>query len=67
MIQAGTMRTGSGWTFSVVGVYWINSIKRFLKTIFPGVMATSRPTTNASAPAGGSPLVGLPVRDAEGA
>ena len=28
MIQAGTISTGSGWTVSVVGAYWISSINR---------------------------------------
>jgi len=28
MIQAGTMRTGSGRTVSVAGAYWISSMSR---------------------------------------
>ncbi|MNT49739.1 hypothetical protein D3C72_1866110 [compost metagenome] len=55
MIHAGTMRIGSGWTVSVVGVYWISSIRRFFSTTLPGVTATSRPTTKFSVPAGGLP------------
>ena len=56
MIQAGTMRMGSGCTVSVVGVYWISSIRRFCSTTLPGVMPTSRPTTKFSVPAGGLPV-----------
>ena len=28
MIQAGTIRTGSGRTVAVAGAYWISSIRR---------------------------------------
>jgi hypothetical protein len=28
MIQAGTIRSGSGLTLSVAGAYWISSIRR---------------------------------------
>ena len=36
MIHAGTMSIGSGWTFSVVGAYWISSISRLRNTTLPG-------------------------------
>ena len=56
MIHAGTIRIGSGRTVAVAGAYWINSIRRLRYTTLPGVFATSRPTTKASAPTGRLPL-----------
>lgn len=44
MIQAGTISTGSGCTMSVVGLYWINSIKWVRSTTFPGVAASTSPS-----------------------
>src|ERR1700751_3980010 len=44
MIHAGTIRTGSGRTFGVVGAYWINSISSLRKTILPFAGATDLPT-----------------------
>src|ERR1700756_5127870 len=44
MIHAGTIRTGSGQTFGVVGAYWINSISSLRKTILPFAVATDLPT-----------------------
>src|SRR5271165_750730 len=41
MIQAGTIRIGSGLTCSVAGAYWISSIRRLRKTTSPGVTAKS--------------------------
>ena len=56
MIQAGTIRTGSARTSAVAGAYWISSIRRLRKTTLPGVIATSRPTSKASAPTGFLPV-----------
>ena len=56
MIQAGTIRIGSGCTLSVVGAYWMSSISRLRNTTLPGVVARSLPTTNFSVPTGGRPL-----------
>ncbi len=44
MIQAGTSSTGSANTVSVVGLYWITSIRRLRNTTWPGVTATVSPT-----------------------
>ena len=57
MIQAGTIRIGSGRTLAVAGAYWISSISRLRKTTLPGVTATSRPTTKFSVPTGFLPLM----------
>ena len=46
MIQAGTIRIGSGCTLPVDGEYWINSISSLRKTTLPGEAATVLPTTN---------------------
>ena len=43
MIQAGTIRIGSGRTVSVAGEYCNSSISSLRKTTWPGVMATSLP------------------------
>src|ERR1700730_7695509 len=56
MIQAGTIRIGSGRTLGVVGSYWMSSISRLRNTTLPGVVARSLPTTNFSVPTGGRPL-----------
>ena len=56
MIQAGTIRTGSGCTVSVVGVYWMSSISLLRYTTLPGVVARSLPTLKVSVPTGGRPL-----------
>ncbi len=45
MIQAGTIRIGSGATVEVAGLYWISSISRLRNTTLPGVTATLRPTS----------------------
>ena len=44
MIGADTISTGSGWTASVAGRYWITSISRLRNTTTPLVMATTSPT-----------------------
>ena len=56
MIHAGTISTGSGRTFSVVGAYWISSIRRLRNTTLPGLTATLTPTCQASVPTGFLPL-----------
>ena len=49
------IRIGSADTFAVVGSYWISSMRSLRNTTLPGVTATLRPTSKASAPAGGRP------------
>ena len=61
MIHAGTISTGSGCTVAVVGAYWMSSIRLLRNTTWPGVTATSRPTTKFSAPAGGAPVSVRPM------
>lgn len=51
MTQAGTIRTGSGCTVSVDGLYWINSARWLRATTLPGVMAMPCP---GAMPSGGS-------------
>ena len=54
MIHEGTISTGSAYTSGVVGVYWISSMRWLRNTTFPGVTATSLPTSKPSTPAGAS-------------
>src|SRR2546423_8336075 len=55
MIQAGTISTGSGCTFSVVGVYWISSISSLRNTTLPRDVATVSPTTKSPVVTGPRP------------
>src|SRR5437868_11993156 len=55
MIQAGTIRTGSGCTFSVVGTYWISSISSLRNTTLPRDVATVFPTTKSPVVTGPRP------------
>src|SRR6267142_3014400 len=55
MIQAGTIRTGSGWTLSVDEEYWISSISSLRNTTLPRAVATVSPTTKSRSPPGGLP------------
>ncbi len=48
MIQAGTIRIGSGRTLSVVGAYWMSSMSSLRNTTLPGEVATVSPTTNSA-------------------
>jgi hypothetical protein len=41
-------RTGTACTVSVIGAYWISWKMSFWKITLPGVVAMSRPTSNAS-------------------
>ena len=43
------MSRGREWTRSVVGVYWISSMRSLRKTTLPGVMARFLPTAKAEA------------------
>ena len=55
MIQAGTIRMGSGYTFSVVGSYWISSISSLRNTTLPRDVATVSPTTKSPVVTGPRP------------
>ena len=50
MIQADTIRIGSGRTVPVVGAYWISSIRLFRDTTLPGLVARLRLTSNGCGP-----------------
>src|SRR6516164_7950454 len=54
MIQAGTIRTGSRYTLSVAGTYWMSSISRLRATTLPGV---ERFRTDRLLPLDNAPLV----------
>ena len=56
-----TLRIAPGETVAVVGAYWMSSIRLLRNTTWPGVTATSRPTTKFSAPAGGAPVSVRPM------
>ena len=47
MIQAGTIKIGSGCTLSVVGQYWISSMSSFLEHHLAGDVATVLPMTKS--------------------
>ena len=47
LIHGGTISSGRFITFSVVGEYWISSIRSFWSTTLPGVVAIFLPTSNA--------------------
>src|SRR6266536_1184833 len=47
MIQAGTIRIGSGCTLSVIGQYWSNSISSLRNTTLPRDVATVLPITKS--------------------
>ena len=57
MIQAGTIRTGSGRTLPVAGVYWMSSISALRITTLPGVTATSLPGSKPAASLSGLPCI----------
>src|SRR5579863_9299520 len=52
MIQAGTIRIGSGCTLLVEGRYWISSMSSLRNTTLPGDTATVLPTAEFLSPAG---------------
>jgi hypothetical protein len=43
MIHTETISTGPAYTVSVVGAYWMSSIRWLRKTTLPGVTATVLP------------------------
>jgi len=48
LIQGATSTTGTSWTFSHSGLYWITSSRRLRNTTAPGVVAMFLPTTKGS-------------------
>ncbi|GJE61204.1 hypothetical protein MPOCJGCO_3325 [Methylobacterium trifolii] len=47
LIHGGTIRNGRLITVSVIGAYWISSIRSLRNTTSPGVTATSTPKVKA--------------------